>query len=85
MRPGGEPAPRRLGLALTERAAEPQILGSSPCPGAGQLLILVDGFSRPNWEVGEEAQSALKVEAANGPLHHRQERVPGGARGRCSR
>lgn len=84
MRPGGEPAPRRLG-PYTERAAEPQILGSSPCPGAGQLLILVDGFSRPNWEVGDEAQSALKVEAANGPLHHRQERVPGGARGRCSR
>lgn len=69
--------PARAALARTERAESgAPILGSSPCPGAGQLLILVDGFSRPNWEVGGAAQSALKVGAANGPLHHRQERGP---------
>lgn len=71
--------PHQLGLG--ERETLQRCLGSSPCPGARQLLILVDGCSRPNWEVGREARAALKVGAANGPLHHRQERVPGGARG----
>lgn len=31
-------------LASAERAALQRCLGSSPCPGARQLLILVDGF-----------------------------------------
>lgn len=34
----------RTRLAGAKRAALERYLGSSPCPGAGQLLILVDGF-----------------------------------------
>lgn len=40
----GQVCPAGTGWAGAEGAALQRYLGSSPCPGAGQLLILVDSF-----------------------------------------